>query len=98
MRAGGANPLPDVRMRIVAITGAGTSRTSDRVGVRPTFHGCRAFGPCTIDGRPWTKQPFPYQRKCLAWLREAYTALPPADRTLVGGVLRGTGCAALCAG
>jgi glutathione S-transferase len=35
---------------------------------------------CEIDGRPWVQQPFPYQGKCLAWLREAHAALAPADR------------------
>ena len=24
---------------------------------------------CTIDGRAWAQRPFPYQAKCLAWLR-----------------------------
>ena len=28
----------------------------------------------TIDGKPWVQKPFPYQGKCLAWLREA---MPP---------------------
>ena len=28
-----------------------------------------------IDGRAWVQQPFPYQGKCLKWLREAYAAL-----------------------
>ena len=27
---------------------------------------------CTIDGRPWTQRPFPYQGKCLQALRAAY--------------------------
>ena len=30
-----------------------------------------------IDGRPWVQKPFPYQGKCLRWLREAYGALAP---------------------
>jgi glutathione S-transferase len=50
---------------------------------------------CTIDGRPWTQRPFPYQRKCLAWLREAHAALAPADRSQAAAVLQETGCAAL---
>ncbi|MGH7787100.1 MAG: glutathione S-transferase N-terminal domain-containing protein, partial [Candidatus Binatia bacterium] len=25
---------------------------------------------CTIDGQPWTQKPFPYQAKCLGWLRQ----------------------------
>ena len=29
----------------------------------------------TIDGAPWVQQPFPYQARCLQWLRERYAAL-----------------------
>jgi hypothetical protein len=47
---------------------------------------------CTIDGRPWVMQPFPYQRKCLEWLREGREALSAADRRAVDAVLAGTGC------
>jgi hypothetical protein len=52
---------------------------------------------CTIDGRPWAQKPFPYQGKCLAWLREAYAALAPSDRRAVDAFLAGTGCEALFA-
>ena len=34
---------------------------------------------CIIDGRPWTQRPFPYQGKCLRWLREGYAALGARD-------------------
>jgi len=47
---------------------------------------------CQTDGRPWTQQPFPYQGKCLRWLREAHAALAPADRRAVDAVLAGSGC------
>ncbi len=47
---------------------------------------------CTIDGRPWTQRPFPYQAKCLGWLRDAHAALSPPDRRAVDALLRGTGC------
>ncbi|MEE2703623.1 MAG: glutathione S-transferase [Myxococcota bacterium] len=50
---------------------------------------------CEIDGQKWTQKPFPYQGKCLAWLREAYAALAPGDRDCVDGLLAGTGCEAL---
>jgi hypothetical protein len=50
---------------------------------------------CTIDGRPWTQQPFPYQRKCLQWLREAWDALGPDDRDAARAALDGSGCEAL---
>lgn len=45
-----------------------------------------------IDGEPWVQQPFPYQAKCLAWLREEYAGLSPADRATVAATLAGTGC------
>jgi len=47
---------------------------------------------CTIDGRAWVQQPFPYQGKCLRWLREAHAALASDDRRAVDALLRGTGC------
>jgi glutathione S-transferase len=46
---------------------------------------------CEIDGRPWVQQPFPYQAKCLAWLREAREALAPAERRAADASLAGTG-------
>ena len=50
-----------------------------------------------IDGLPWTQKPFPYQAKCLRWLRERRDGLSPADRAWVDEVLAGTGCEALFA-
>jgi len=50
---------------------------------------------CRIDGRPWVQQSFPYQAKCLGWLREDRSALSPEDRAAVDGILEGTGCEAL---
>jgi glutathione S-transferase len=50
---------------------------------------------CTIDGQPWVQKPFPYQAKCLGWLREGHAALAPSDRAFVDGFLAGTGCEAL---
>ena len=52
---------------------------------------------CEIDGRPWVQKPFPYQGKCLMWLREQYANLSAGDRTVVDGVLAGTGCESLVA-
>jgi glutathione S-transferase len=46
---------------------------------------------CEIDGRPWVQQPFPYQGKCLGWLRESHAALGDADRRFVDSILAGTG-------
>ena len=48
-----------------------------------------------VDGREWVQQPFPYQGKCLAWLREKHAALSDADRKAVDAILGGTGCEAL---
>jgi glutathione S-transferase len=47
---------------------------------------------CTIDGRRWVQKPFPYQGKCLRWLRDAHAALTPDDRRAVDALLRDTGC------
>lgn len=49
----------------------------------------------TIDGRPWTQNAFPYQAKCLGWLREEYAALPSAARGQVDAALAKTGWASL---
>jgi glutathione S-transferase len=48
-----------------------------------------------IDGAPWEQKTFPYQAKCLRWLREQYSALSGDDRARVDGLLDGTGCEAL---
>jgi len=50
---------------------------------------------CQIDGRPWVQQSFPYQAKCLRWLREGRAALSSDDRAAVDRILGGTGCEAL---
>ena len=49
----------------------------------------------TIDGRPWEQPTFPYQVRCLAWIREEYAALQPDAKQVVDEVLAGTGCEAL---
>ncbi len=46
---------------------------------------------CEIDGLPWVQQPFPYQGKCLKWLREAREALNASDRKFVDATLESTG-------
>jgi glutathione S-transferase len=50
---------------------------------------------CTIDGRPWVQQPFPYQGKCLRALRDGHAALAARERATVDTWLRGTGCEVL---
>ncbi len=51
----------------------------------------------TIDGKPWVQKPFPYQGKCLLWLREHHASLGADDRAAVDGILTGTGCEPLFA-
>jgi len=46
---------------------------------------------CEIDGRAWVQQPFPYQGKCLRWLREGRQALSANDREFVDSALESTG-------
>src|SRR5206468_5980917 len=53
---------------------------------------------CTIDGKPWTQRPFPYQGKCLQALRAAYDGLRDANRPAAAAALAGTGCETLFAG
>jgi len=47
---------------------------------------------CTIAGARWLQDPFPYQGKCLGWLRDAYAELSTDDRGAFDTVLAGTGC------
>ncbi len=53
---------------------------------------------CEIDGRPWVQKPFPYQGKCLAWVRRDYDGLAGDDRAVVDKFLQGTGLERLFAG
>ena len=48
-----------------------------------------------VDGQPWVQNPFPYQAKCLGWLREEFGALGGADRAAVLRILESTGCGPL---
>jgi glutathione S-transferase len=50
---------------------------------------------CQIDGWKWVQKPFPYQGKCLRWLRAAHAALSAEDRVFVDSILADTGCDAL---
>ncbi|MDF1686775.1 MAG: glutathione S-transferase [Parvibaculaceae bacterium] len=50
-----------------------------------------------IDGARWIQQPFPYQGKCLQWIRAEHDKLSDADRKVVDDVLAGTGCEKLFA-
>ncbi len=50
---------------------------------------------CIIDGERWVQPPFPYQAKCLRWIREERDALSEDDRKVLDQLLAGTGCEAL---
>lgn len=44
-----------------------------------------------LDGRPWEQRSFPYQSKCLRWIKEQYRALPESEITLLRAQLQQTG-------
>ena len=48
-----------------------------------------------VDGQPWVQNPFPYQGKCLRWLREEFAALSAADQALAADILERCACAPL---
>jgi glutathione S-transferase len=48
-----------------------------------------------IAGRPWVQKPFPYQGKCLGWLRASYAKLEPDARAGADELLEGSGCEVL---
>ncbi|WP_309645508.1 glutathione S-transferase N-terminal domain-containing protein [Phenylobacterium sp.] len=50
-----------------------------------------------VDGQPWTQQPFPYQAKCLQWLRQSHGRLDGRARAQVDGLLGASGCSPLFA-
>jgi glutathione S-transferase len=51
----------------------------------------------SVDGLPWRQPPFPYQAKCLQWLRQSYADLPASSRADVDPVLEASGCAGVVA-
>lgn len=48
-----------------------------------------------IDGANWTQNTFPYQVKCLIWIREEFQRLSDQNQALVKHWLAGTGCESL---
>jgi glutathione S-transferase len=48
-----------------------------------------------VDGQTWVQQPFPYQARCLQWLRQSRARLDADDRRVVDSLLRDTGVDAL---
>lgn len=51
-----------------------------------------------VGGAEWVQQPFPYQGKCLAWLREAHADLSEDERALVDPILEAAGCLSMFEG
>ena len=45
-----------------------------------------------IDGVNWSQKAFPYQAKCLKWIREEFEILSEGDRAKVLEILDGSGC------
>jgi len=45
-----------------------------------------------VEGRQWVQEPFPYQAKCLHWLRSEYARLDDEERRQADALLAGTGC------
>ncbi|MDA0279947.1 MAG: glutathione S-transferase N-terminal domain-containing protein [Proteobacteria bacterium] len=50
-----------------------------------------------LDGQPWVQSPFPYQSKCLRWIKEQFGGLPEPDMTLLRAQLQQTGIMELIA-
>ena len=45
----------------------------------------------TIDEQKWEQKPFPYQARCLMWVRQAYENLDQEDRDALNQIISGTG-------
>ena len=45
-----------------------------------------------IDGVTWSQKTFPYQAKCLKWIREEFEILFEEDKAKVLEILDGSGC------
>lgn len=55
----------------------------------------RATVEAEVDGLAWSQQTFPYQAKCVAWLRQSFAALPAVAKASVRDLLEAGGCAPL---
>jgi len=51
----------------------------------------------TIDNQPWVQPSFPYQGRCLQWIRGEYEALDDSAKIAVNTLLKDTGCDLLLA-
>ena len=48
-----------------------------------------------VDGLPWIQNAFPYQAKCVGWLRDEFRSLSSSDSKAASDILESAGCAAL---
>jgi hypothetical protein len=89
------DPVPDTLTAILAEIG----RTYPPVmlaNARAVMSGA-AEVTAQVDGQVWTQNPFPYQAKCLGWLRQSRDALPGQARGQVDAILGPAGLASLFA-
>lgn len=70
--------------KVVVITGAAPNARALAAG-QAEVHG-------VVDGTTWRQQAFPYQGKCVRWLRKEREALGENQRHAVDRVLEQTGC------
>ncbi len=47
---------------------------------------------CFIDNKKWRQDPFPYQLKCLKWIREEYKNISKDSKIIIDNFFEGTGC------
>lgn len=47
---------------------------------------------CRVDGQEWRQQTFPYQAKCLSWLRRDFSQLSSNDQSHFLRLIQDTGC------
>ena len=66
------------------------------VAIHPPFTDLRSV-EAVVEGLPWRQPPFPYQAKCLQWLRASHGALSGASRAQVDALMAASGCAAMFA-
>ena len=45
-----------------------------------------------IDGCTWKQQSFPYQAKCLKWIKEEFKNISETDQARVSKLIVDTGC------
>ena len=46
----------------------------------------------SIDGEIWKQKTFPYQVKCLNWIKDEFNKLSPDDKKITLNLISGSGC------